>query len=109
MLHQFLIEREHLPIDTAAQGLMLNFIELLKIQVIHDGLGLKRDASFLIAAKENLPVLDHLQFEQQRCLVQNDDIDAIRLQTIRQFAEEEELVIKELIGLDLIHQQNGDI
>src|SRR5581483_4654482 len=98
-----------LPVKPPSKRLVLYFVELLKVQVIHYRLRLKRDALLLIAAEQNLPVLNHLQLEQHRSLIEYYHVDVIRLQPFRQFAEEVKLVIKKLIRLDLLHQQDSNI
>src|SRR5579875_102205 len=108
-LDQILVNRQETSVQAAAQRLILNLIIFLEIEIVHHRLRLKQDALLLVSTKENLPVLNDLQFQQQRCLVQDHYIDTFRFQPLREFAEKVHLVIEKLVGFDLIHQKDGDI
>ncbi len=108
-LQQFFVNGQNLSIQAPPQRLVLYLIELLEVQVIHHRFRLERDALLLIAAEQNLPVFNHLQLEQHRSLVEDHHVNVLQFQPLRQFAEEVQLVIQELVRFDLLHQQDSNI
>src|SRR5947209_4108030 len=107
--NQLFIHQQHATRKTSAQSLILDFIESLKIQIIHNGFALKGDTRLLIPTKEDLSIANYLQFEQKGGLIQNHYVDAFRFQALRELTEKVELVVEKLVRLDLLHQQNGNI
>src|SRR5579859_2251927 len=91
------------------QGVMLHLVHALEVQILHHRPGLEGDALLFIAGIENLAVFNDLKLEQQRRLIQDDDINRIGLHPPGKLTEEIKLIIQKLIGFDLLHQEDGNI
>lgn len=106
---QLFVDGEGLTVDAAAQCLVLDLVKFFEVEIVHHRPSLEGDALLLVAGEEDLTMFDDLEFEKEGGLIEDQDIDCIGVEPFGEFAEEVHLVVEELVGFDLVHQEDGDI
>src|SRR5207253_3702173 len=100
---------EPLAADALGQGLRLELVVLLELEVLHRGAGRELDTAPLVALEQQRPGVDDLRALEERRVVEDDHVEVRGLEGLAELAHEVHLVVEVLGRLDLVEQEQADV
>src|SRR5437867_10422834 len=106
--HVLGVDREALALGPFRERLALDVVVLLELEVLHDRARLPLHPALVVALEEEAPAADDLRALEERSLVEDHDVEALGLQSLRELAHEVDLVVEELVGPHLGVEEEAD-